>query len=295
MNKPELILKNAAILGEGPVWDSKNSILHFVDIDGCKLLSYDYKNYKNKSGGYCEIPAPGRLGAIAMCESPGKFICAVENKIYICENGEFTLFVDNIYETAGDIRFNDGKCDKNGRFYIGSMDSGGKNRGKLYKITKDKEVSVCEDNIACSNGIAFSSDGRYIYYIDTPTGFLWRYDYDEITGNIENKTALIDYREEKGGFDGMTIDRDGCLWVALWGGFCVNRYDSVTGKKIDTVELPVPNVTSCEFGGEDMNILFITSYGGGNENLKKEYPLAGSLFALEIDDAKGLECNKFAM
>jgi len=301
MNKPEMLLKNIAILGEGPVWDSKNSILYFVDIDGCKLCSFDYKNYKNnkdninKIGGYCEIPAPGRLGAISMCESPDKFICAIENNLYLFENEKFTPFIENIYETAGDIRFNDGKCDKNGRFYIGSMDGGGKSRGNLYKITGNKEVLTCENNINCSNGIAFSDDGKYMYYIDTPTGFLWRYDYDSVTGNIENRTALIDYREEKGVFDGMTIDKNGCLWVALWGGFAVNCYDSVSGKKLDVIELPVPNVTSCEFGGEDMNILFITTYGGGNENLKKEYPLSGSLFALEFDETKGLECNKFAI
>jgi len=293
MNKPEVLLKNIAVLGEGPVWDSKNSVLYFVDIDGCKFLSYDHKN---KNGGYSQISTPGRIGAVAMCESPGKFICAIENNIYILENGEFTMFIEKIYETAGDIRFNDGKCDRSGRFYIGSMDGGWTtSRGVLYKINKDKEVSACEDNIICSNGIAFSNDGKYMYYIDTPTGFLWRYDYDAATGNIENKTAFIDYREEKGSFDGMTIDKDGSLWVALWGGFAINRYDGTTGKKLDAIELPVPNVTSCEFGGDGMNILFITTYGAGDEKLKKEYPLAGSLFALQIDDAKGLECNKFGL
>ena len=298
MNKPEVLLKNIAVLGEGPVWDSKNSVLHFVDIDGRKLCSLDYNYNKNKLGdGYREIPSPGRPGAIAMCETPGKFICAIENNIYIYADGEFKLFAGSIYETVGDIRFNDGKCDRNGRFYIGSMDMDGgwKNRGKLYKISKDKEVVVCEENITCSNGIAFSGDGKYMYYIDTPSGYLWRYDYDSATGDIENKTALIDYREEKGAFDGMTIDKDGCLWVALWGGFAVNRYDSVSGEKLGVIELPVPNVTSCEFGGCDMNTLFITTHGGGDENLKKEYPLSGSLFAVEIDDAKGLECNKFGI
>jgi len=290
MNKPEVILKNAAVLGEGPVWDSKKSVLLFVDIDGCKLCFYDYKNH-----GYSEISTPGRLGAISMCETPGKIICAVENGIYLFDNGKIVPFIENIYEATGDVRFNDGKCDKNGRFYVGTIDWRGK--GSLYKINGKKEVkvTVCEENISCSNGIAFSRDGKYMYYIDTPSGFLWRYDYDPATGNIENRTAFIDYREEKGAFDGMTIDKDGCLWVALWGGFAVNKYDSVSGKKLDVIKLPVPNVTSCEFGGEDMNILFITSYGGGDENMKKEYPLAGSLFALEISDAKGLECNKFRL
>ena len=289
MKKPEMILKNINNLGEGPVWDSKNSVLNFVDIHGCKLCSFDYKS-KN----YSEVASPGRLGAIAMCESPGKFICAVENNLYIFEDGKFSPFIENIYETdSGAIRFNDGKCDKNGRFYIGTIDNGGKNRGKLFRIAKDKQVAICEENVAISNGIAFSGDEKYMYYIDSATRFLWRYDYDSATGNIENKTAFIDYREEKGCFDGMTIDKDGCLWVALWGGFAINRYDSVSGKKLDVIELPAPNVTSCEFGGDNMNVLFITTYGGADENMKKEYPLAGSLFALEINGAKGLECNKF--
>ena len=295
MKKPEVILKNTASLGEGPVWDSKNSVLYFVDIDGCKLCAYDYK-----TGGYREFPAPGRLGAVSMCVTPGKFICAVENNIYISdisnisEDGAFTPFIENIYDTAGYIRFNDGKCDRTGRFYVGTIDFDGK-KGRFYKITNDKNIFVCEENIACSNGIAFSRDDKYMYYIDTPSGFLWRYDYDPATGNIENKTAFIDYRGEKGGFDGMTIDQNGDLWVALWGGFAVNRYDSKSGRKLGAIELPAPNVTSCEFGGDDMDILFITTHGGADEAMKKEYPLAGSVFALEIGDAAGLECNKFAL
>ena len=292
MNKLEVVLKNIADLGEGPIWDSKKSTLYFVDINGCKLCSYNYKN-----GEYNEISTPGRIGAAAMCENPDKFICAVENNLYIlnAKSKEFTPSIENIFDSSDskEVRFNDGKCDKNGRFYIGSTDFDDKN-GNLYRVDKDKNIIVCEEKVACSNGIAFSGDNKYMYYIDTPSGFLWRYDYDFATGNIENKTALIDYRDIKGGFDGMTIDKDGTLWVAIWGGFAVNRYDAITGKKIDVVEVPAPNVTSCEFGGNNLNILFITTYGGNDINMRKEYPLAGSLFAVETDGASGLECNKFA-
>lgn len=290
MKKPQVILENVANLGEGPVWDSKNSVLYFVDIDGCTLLSYDYKSDK-----CCSIPAPGRISTALLCETPGRIICSIENHLYIfeAETTRFIPFMENIYETDGTIRFNDGKCDTRGRLYVGTMDGVGKSRGKLFKIDVNKAIEICDENIAISNGLAFA--GKYLYYIDSTTGFLWRYDYDIETGCLQNKTAFIDYREEKGGFDGMTIDRDGNLWIASWGGFSVSKYNSATGKKLDMIELPVPNVTSCEFGGDNMNILFITTAGGTNENMKKDYPLAGSLFAVEIDDVKGLECNKFAL
>ena len=290
MKNPEVIFKNIANLGEGPVWDSENSVLYFVDIDGCKLLSYDYKNSKCS-----EVTAPGRISTSLLCESPSKLICSIENNLFIFDKKtkQFSPFIVNICESdSNNIRFNDGKCDKYGRLYVGTMDSGGKSRGQLFRVDNKKAVNVCEENISISNGLAF--DDTYFYYIDSPSGFLWRYDYDKETGNIKNKTPLIDYREEQGGFDGMTMDKDGNLWIASWGGFSVSKYDSSNGEKIDVITLPVPNVTSCEFGGDDMNILFITTAGGTDENMKKDYPLAGSLFALEIDDAKGVNSNKYA-
>ena len=289
MNKPEVVLENIANLGEGPVWDSKNSVLYFVDINGCKLLSYDYKNDKCRSAA-----APGRISTALLCRTPGALICSIENSLFTfgTENGRFDPFLVNIYEASGNIRFNDGKCDTRGRLYVGTMGAGGKPGGKLFKIDGGKNIEICEENIGISNGLAF--DGKYLYYIDTPSGFLWRYDYDIETGNIQNRTALIDYREEPGRFDGMTIDSDGNLWIASWGGHTVSKYDSATGKKLDIIKLPAPNVTSCEFGGEGMDILFITTAGGTNEDMKKDYPLAGSLFAVKTD-AKGLECGKFAI
>ena len=287
MKKPEVILKNIANLGEGPVWDSKNAVLYFVDIEGRKLLAYDYISDSCR-----DFAAPGRVSAAILCETSGKLICTIENSLYIFEAGQFIPFIENIYETGQEIRFNDGKCDTRGRLYAGTMDNGGKRRGKLYKIDSAKNIDVCEENIAISNGLAFA--GKYLYYIDTMSDFLCRYDYDIETGNITNKTELIDNQAEKGRFDGMTIDSNGNLWIASWGGFGITKYDSATGKKLDVIELPVPNVTSCEFGGDNMNILFITTAGGTNENMKKDYPLAGSLFAVELD-AKGLECNKFAL
>ena len=306
MKTAEVILENIANLGEGPVWDGENAVLYFVDINGCKLLAYDYKNNKNNKSNKCrETAAPGRISTSLLCETPGKLICTIENNFYIFDTKTrlFTPFIENIFEPdGGNIRFNDGKCDTRGRLYAGTMDSGRTSRGKLYKVDNVdkvdntdniKNIEVCEENISTSNGLVFTD--KYFYYIDTPSGFLWRYDYDIKTGNIENKTAFIDYREEQGGFDGMTIDTDGNLWVASWGGFSVTKYGASDGRKLDVIKLPVPNVTSCEFGGDNMNILFITTAGGADENLKKDYPLAGSLFAVETDGEKGFECNKFKL
>ena len=308
-NKPEVLLESIANLGEGPVWDGEKNLLYFVDIDGCKLNIYNPKTGENN-----QIATPGRIGMMSLCNSADKLICAIEKKIYLYDFDKFTpLIMEDIFTDAN--RFNDGKCDKAGRLYVGSLDFTGEKKAELYvistKMTKIAEedkllrsifgenakeivVESREKNIAISNGIAFSNDGKYMYYIDTPSGFLWRYDYDEATGNIENRTAIIDYRDEKGGFDGMTIDSEGALWVASWGGFSVTRYDPVNGKKLDVVELPAPNVTSCEFGGDDLTTLYITTAGGADSKLKEKYPLSGSLFVVETD-VKGVECNKFAI
>ena len=308
-NKVEVLLKNIATLGEGPVWDSEEKILYFVDIDGCKINIYNPKTRKNK-----QIKTPGKIGMMSLCLSKDILMCAIEKNVYeynLADKKFTPLFPEDIFTEA--VRFNDGKCDRLGRLYIGSLDFSGEKKAELYLIsikmaiidTEEKLLSavfdgapkriiveLCEKDISISNGIAFSNDRKYMYYIDTPTGFIWRYDYDEPMGIIENRTAVIDYREEKGSFDGMTIDSEGALWVASWGGFSVTKYDPVSGKKLEVIELPVPNVTSCEFGGEDLTTLFITTAGGADEKLKSEYPLSGSLFAVETD-VKGVKSNRF--
>ena len=154
MKTAEVILENIANLGEGPVWDGENAVLYFVDINGCKLLAYDYKNNKNNK---CrETPAPGRISTSLLCETSGKLICTIENNFYIFDTKtrRFTPFIENIFEPdGGNIRFNDGKCDTRGRLYAGTMDSGKNSggrtsRGKLYRIDNTdniKNIEVCEE------------------------------------------------------------------------------------------------------------------------------------------------------
>ena len=295
ITKTEVLLESIANLGEGPVWDYEKNILYFVDIDGCKINIYNPKTAANS-----QLMTPGRIGMMALGSAGDILYCAIENGIYVYDFGVesqgFTPIIENIFPAP--MRFNDGKCDTAGRLYVGSLDFSGEKKAELYMFcgesAADIKVKSCEKNVDISNGIAFSNDGKYMYYIDTPTGFLWRYDYDEATGHLENRTAVIDYREEKGSFDGMTIDSEGALWIASWGGFSITKYDPVSGKKLDVIDIPAPNVTSCEFGGEDLSTLFITTAGGADTKLKSEYPLSGSLFAVETD-VKGVKTNKFGV
>lgn len=293
MKKPEILLENIANLGEGPVWDYYKNILYFVDIDGCKLNIYDYKTNNNR-----QTSSALRLGMVALCSDADKLVCAVESRLVVFDIKSNSFIASPMPEFVADgTRFNDGKCDSLGRLYVGSLDFSGEKKAKLYVIDNKnttEKIKTCEENVSISNGIAFSGDEKYMYYIDTPTGFLWRYEYDKVSGNIGNRTALIDYRDEKGAFDGMTIDSEGALWIASWGGFSITKYDPVNGKKLDVIDVPVPNVTSCEFGGGNMQTLFITTAGGNDTEMKKEYPYAGSLFAVETD-VKGVKCNKFEL
>ena len=154
------------------------------------------------------------------------------------------------------------------------------------------ELRTLVDQVTTSNGIGFSPDNRSMYYVDTPSGALWRFDYDIETGTLSNRTALIDYTGEEGSFDGLTVDAEGHIWVAHWGGFQVSRWDPKTGRKLQSVPIPAPFVTSCCFGGKDLSTLYVTSAWNRDEKVRAEHPDAGGLFIFKTD-TRGLPGFRF--
>jgi sugar lactone lactonase YvrE len=148
----------------------------------------------------------------------------------------------------------------------------------------DKTITEILDSISISNGIVWSADKKTMYYNDTPTRVVQAFDYDDATGEISNGRVAIKIPDGTGSPDGMAIDEEGMLWVALWGGNCVARFDPSTGKLIGKIDVPAPNVTSCAFGGPDLRTLYITTarLGMNNERLK-EYPLSGNVFSMKTD------------
>ncbi len=285
----EIVLDHKCKLGEGPVWDQETQTIMWLDIVENLIHSYNINQQKHTSFNTGEM-----VGCIAPREKGG-LIAGLQNGIAFidAENKR----VEHIINPQNDstIRFNDGKCDAAGRFWIGTMAlSEEENKGNLFVMETDLSVKKKIENVSISNGIAWNSDNTIMYYINTPTNYVFAFDYDIESGEITNQRVAVDLTHEKGFADGMTIDEEGMLWIAFYSGWRVARYNPETGQLLNQVELPVENVSCCTFGGPMLDDLYITTASKGmSEEALKEQPLAGSLFVLKNCGFKGLPAAKF--
>ncbi|MGN6619271.1 MAG: SMP-30/gluconolactonase/LRE family protein [Ilyomonas sp.] len=282
--KATLVLDAKAELGEGSIWNPIENKLYWINIEGKTLHIYDPETKKD-----IEFPTGSRVGTVVPVKDGGVLV-ALQKGIYKMDtnNGDLSFITQPIQDSS--IRFNDGKCDPSGRFWVGTMAlDQRKGAAVLYRMDKDKSIHTMVENVTISNGIVWTSDKKTMYYIDTPTGEVVAYDYDDATGEISNKRVAV--KVEDGSPDGMTIDENDHLWVALWGGNAVGCYDPKTGKLIQKVEVPAPNITSCAFGGKDLKTLYITTARGqmSDEQLKK-YPQSGGVFSVQLN-VKGVPAN----
>jgi len=278
MEKLELILDARATLGEGPCWDSKKKVLYWVDVVEQKVHIFDPKTGKDES-----INVGQQVGAVVPRKSGG-LILALRNGFYALDlvTKELTAIVDPEADLPGN-RFNDGKCDAAGRFWAGTMEDAEENvTGSLYRLDSDLSVTRVLDGVAISNGIAWEKDNQTMYFIDSPTKQVVAFDFDLETGRLDNKRTVVTIPDGEGIPDGMTIDSQGMLWVAQWGGYQVSRWNPNTGERIGAIKLPVGQVTSCVFGGEKLDELYITTASRGlDEDQLKEQPYAGGLFRVK--------------
>ncbi|MGA2481403.1 MAG: SMP-30/gluconolactonase/LRE family protein, partial [Spirochaetia bacterium] len=180
-------------------------------------------------------------------------------------------------------RSNDGKCDPAGRFWVGSMAPDDHEGGaSLYRLEKDYSLCRVLSGVTISNGLVWSHDRTKMYYIDTPTRHVFAFDYRLETGEISNRRVCIEIPQGRGFPDGMTIDEEGMLWIALFGGWGVSRWNPLNATMLEYVEMPVKNITSCSFGGERLDELYVTSARILNtESELAQQPHAGNLFHLE--------------
>lgn len=219
-----------------------------------------------------------------------------------CEDGFYSLtlgggradawFLADPGRQRGYERFNDGKCDPAGRFLAGTIRRG-ETPGALYSLTPDGSCTQVLDGVSVANGIAFSADGGTLYYIDSPTRVVMAYGYDPETGRVGAGRPCVEIAEGEAVPDGMTIDVDGNLWIALWLGWKAVCHDPRTGRRLAEIPLPVARVSSCAFGGPDYRTLFITTAwerAGAEERAAQ--PMAGDLFAAEVG-ARGLPPHLF--
>ncbi|WP_321997969.1 SMP-30/gluconolactonase/LRE family protein [Draconibacterium orientale] len=271
----ELVLDTQSTLGEGSIWNYKTGELMWVDI------KKEILNVYNPATGYNKEMFTGQMiGTVVPTES-GNALVALQNGIYHfnLETGAKKLLVDPEADLP-DNRFNDGKCDPSGRFWAGTIcTKGDREVAALYRFDPDTTIHKMVDKVSISNGIVWSADKTKMYYIDTPTQKVMAYDYDDATGEISNPEVAVNVPLELGSPDGMTIDENDNLWVALWGGSAVGCWNPATGELIDKIEVPVKNITSCAFGDEDMGTLYITSAreATSKEELEK-WPHAGGVF-----------------
>ncbi|GAB4505542.1 MAG: SMP-30/gluconolactonase/LRE family protein [Anaerolineales bacterium] len=255
----EILHEAQAQLGEGPAWHANTHTLYWVDILGKRV--HFHRDGENGFIQLDEMP-----GCLAPCKDGNLIVAARASLLTLMPFGRTqggpatvkTTFLASVSEPAHN-RFNDGKCDPAGRFLAGTMDRDEKAAsGALYSFDGVK-VTRLLSGIRISNGLAWSPDYKTFYYIDTPTRQVTAFDYDIASGQIANPRIAIPIPEALGWPDGMTSDTDGCLWIAMWGGGQVTRWNPRTGKLLMQIPVPVKNVTACVFGGNDLDELYITS------------------------------------
>ncbi len=278
-----------AALGEGAFWDVRTGHLHWVDIEGKTLHLYDPATGRNTSR-----TLVGRPGTVVPRKQPG-VVVAVEQKVCVLDSADATprelcAFTS---EPEGN-RLNDGKCDPAGRLWVGTMSGDRSPNGTLYCVEPDGSYRAAIADVTISNGIVWTADESTMYYIDTPTGCVQAFDYDGDEGAISNARTAFAIPESMGHPDGMTIDSQGMLWIALFRGSAVRRFNPADGTVLATVELPASNVTSCSLGGGDLRDLYITTARIGlSDEQRGEQPLAGGLFCARVE-VPGVAGNLFA-
>ena len=268
--------------GEGPVWSERWGGLRWVDMLAGDVLSLAADGTINR----------GHVGDVAAILRPrrqGGAIIGVERG-FVLEEADGTLTPLGELWSDTNIRMNEGGCDPDGRFYCGSMAYDQRlGAGALYRLDPDGSVRVVLENVTVSNGLEWSPDGSRAYYNDTPTQRIDVFDYDVESG-LTGRRPFAEVPAEAGLPDGLTVDEEGGVWVALYGGGAVRRY-TPDGVLDEVIEVAAKQVTACTFGSSDLDQLFITT---SREGLKPgEDPLAGSLFRAAVGVA-GLPVREFA-
>ncbi len=273
-----------AKLGEGSIWDYNKKILYWIDIENGVL--YEYNPVLDTTLSH---HAGKKIGTVVP-ETDSTVVLALEDGIYRMFLKDDTLeFLSKPASLEENQRFNDGKCDPSGRFWVGSM--GPDKSCFLYCMNNERSIIEILNGVTISNGIIWSLDSSKMYYIDTPTHQVRQFDFDNQSGNITAGKVIIEIPDTLGAPDGMTIDSEGKLWIALWGGYGVGRFDPVSGTLLEKINVPAKNITSCAFGGENLDILFITSASVGmTDDERSKLPDAGKLFSIN-PGVQGIKTN----
>jgi sugar lactone lactonase YvrE len=267
--KAEQLTDPVAYHGEGPVWSETWGGLRWVDMLDGDVLSLG-------PDGSIERRHVDDIAAIVRPRQSGGAVLGIERG-FALEDPDGTITRLGDLWTGGDVRMNEGGCDPDGRFYCGTMAYDKRPGGaSVYRLDPDGEVTVVLEGVTISNGLDWSPDDSVAYYIDTMTYEVSLFDYDTERG-LTGRRTFVEFDHDGGGPDGLVVDSEGGVWVALFGGSAVHRYNT-EGELDEVIEVEARQVTACAFGGPGLDRLYITT---SRENLEPDDdPLAGSLFTV---------------
>jgi len=277
--EPELIADYQCVTGENPLWHPDEQRVYWTDIPTGRLFRYD-----PASGHHEQIYSGEQVGGFTF-QADGSLLLFMERcRVATWRDGTLTTVIDEI-PAERETRFNDVMADPRGRVFCGTIsprwDEGEQDvrRGRLYRLDPDLTLTVLLEGVGISNGMGFTPDRRQLYYTDTPALEIYLFDYDEETGALSNRRTFVTVpdREGEGAPDGMTMDADGCVWSARWGGGCLVRY-APDGSELLRVQFPARKVSSAIFGGPDLTDLYVTTAGGRQKDV--DGPGSGALYRL---------------
>jgi sugar lactone lactonase YvrE len=286
--KTEVLYPSQCILGESPLWHAERKCCFWVDIENGILYEYNWllQTTRFRKFNY-------RLSLVLQGKD-NQLILALNSKIarFDLESERLEWLLD-VELPPSENRCNDGACDSSGRLWLGTMHlEHKKGAGALYCIDTNLNLHKKLDHTTISNGLVWSLDNKQLYYIDSPTQVVQSFIFEEESGEISFNKNVVRVPVEMGTPDGMAIDEEGMLWIAHWGGFGLYRWNPNNGQLIEKIELPVPQVTSCSFVGENLDYLMITTAKENlNEEELKKYPESGNTFFVKTG-VKGVLSNK---
>ncbi len=272
--EPELIADFRCVTGESPIWHPDEQRLYWLDIPEGRMF-----RYHPASGHHEEVYQGDVVGGLTIQSDGTLLLFMARGAVKIWRDGELTTVIDQIPDER-ESRFNDVIADPAGRVFCGTMPTRAR-LGRLYRLDPDGTLTRLLDGIGTSNGMGFTPDGKGMYYTDTRRREIYLFDYDQETGAIANQRVFVRVpsRAGEGGPDGMTVDAEGYIWGARWGGGCVVRY-APDGTEDRRINFPAKKVSSVIFGGKDYTDLYVTTAGGNNK--PEEGVGAGALFRVRL-------------
>jgi len=298
----ECVLECANHLGEGPVWDDDAGCLYWVDGTGRRVGNPSIWWMDPRTGKTRNWSLAHDVGAMALRKNGGAVLALADGFYFYDFTASQLDLIAHVDADQPRTRLNDGKCDRRGRFFAGGMDDKEElAMCGLWRLDSDLRVTKVDQGIICTNGPCWSPDDSTFYLADTFQGAYWAYDYDIASGNLTNKRMWASFEKDQGVADGSTIDDEGCVWNAQLISGDLVRY-APDGSVDRRIGMPVRNITSCMFGGDKLDELYVTSmarvkHPAVHDRFAKEVRpqyLAGSLFRVTGLGVRGLPEPRYA-